>query len=377
MKINFLINSLSEGKGIPNRVMSLATLLASSSHEISIVTMDKAGRAIPPNVTVREPKLFFAQKLPYKFVESKSTLLNKIASLSIGREFRSVSPDVVLVDFTPMDIYANSLKRKFGYKVVYTYHGIADPMMYEGQERQKRIDARKKIFEQLRNVDLITAVSEYTKAELNAEGIEAEVVPNGVDVDFFSPGKNFGNLKKDKPVLVYVGRYTEHKGVLNLLKAFKMVKDEIKDAVLYMFARHESKKYVEQIKDYIAGSGLKDSVFMFREVYGEILPYIYCMGDIFVSGALDETFGMTFIEAAACGTPCVGFASKSIPEVVEHGKTGLLAKPGDIGTFAANMVKLITDTDLRNRYSRNSVIFARKYSWDNVAQSLLEKINIL
>ncbi|MDX9702230.1 MAG: glycosyltransferase family 4 protein [Candidatus Auribacterota bacterium] len=374
MNITYLINTLSEGKGIPNRVAALAVRLDELGESVSIVTFDRGNRELPDTVGVHEPRLIGSQKLPFRFVSSGKKLFFAVASHSISREFKKTAPQVVCVDYTPLDIFANSLKNKFGYKVLYTYHGTADPAMYEGAERQKRTDARLAIHREAAKADLVMAVSEYTKKELAHAGIDSVVMPNGVDLNFFKPDKTLPNLHKKNPVLVYVGRYTEHKGVLNMLRAFVKLRKTMPEAMLYMFARHESKPYVAKIRSFIRESGIDGSVCMFRDIYGEILPYIYNLGDIFVSGALDETFGMTFVEAAACGTPCVAFASKSIPEVVQHEHTGLLSEPGDIDGLAGNMARILGDKQLRAAFSKNSVAFAKRYDWGKIAEDLRQTL---
>ncbi|MCD6460569.1 glycosyltransferase family 4 protein [bacterium] len=377
MNITYCFNTLQEGKGIPNRVAACSEQLARLGENVSIVTFNKANRRLPDNIIVKEPVLFKNQRLPFVTVDSKNMFLNSIASRSLSACFRELNSDVVCVDYTPLDRFVNKLKQKSGFKVLYTYHGVADPLMYKGAERKKREQARETIVAQCALSDFVVAVSEYTKNELKRHGIQSEVVPNGVDRSFFCPDKFFPNFEKKNPVLVYIGRYTEHKGVLNLLEAFRMVKTKMPETVLYMFARYESRKYVEKIKRFIKDNRLEKSVFMFRDIYGELVSYIYNMADIFVSGALDETFGMTFVEAAACGTPSAAFASKSIPEVVEHGKTGLLSDPGDCGSMADNIVALLSDKKRLNEYSLNAVEFSKKYDWQVIGlklQKILRKI---
>lgn len=370
MRITWLINTLSEGKGIPNRVVALASELSRLGEDTGIVTCDRALRELPDAVTVRQPKLIGSQKLPFRFVASTNPVFTNVARRSIYRDLKQLNPQVVCVDYTPLDRFANRLKAKLRCKVLYTYHGTADPMMYEGAQRRQRMAARNDIHREAALADCVVAVSEHCKRELADVGIESHVVPNGVDRVFFNPDKVLPNIAKTGPVLVYVGRYTEHKGVLNLLKAFVQVRRQMPEAVLYMFARHESKPYVQVIEDFLRENRLERSVCMFRDIYGEILPYIYTMGDLFVSGALDETFGMTFVEAAACGTPSVAFASKSIPEVVEHERTGLLCEPGDVNGMTTNIIRLLGDTTLRKTFSQNAVTFAQKYDWTAVAQQL-------
>ncbi|MEW6534448.1 MAG: glycosyltransferase family 4 protein [Candidatus Auribacterota bacterium] len=370
MKITFLINTLSEGKGIPNRVASMAVALDKKGDTVSIVTFDRANRSLPDSIRVLEPKLFGKMRLPYRFLEMKSGLFNALARTSIMACLKRLAPEVVVVDFVPVDRYAMGCRKKLGYKVVYTYHGIADPEMYTGEDRRKRIETRDAMHAQVRRADYVMAVSWHTARELESLGIQSVVVPNGVDMDFFRPGKKLPAIQKKGPVLMYIGRYTPHKGVMNLLQAFAVVKKEVPDAVLYMFARHEHREYVSQLKQFIADNGLSGSVMMFRDIYGEIVPYLYGGADIFVSGALDETFGMTFVEAAACGTPSAAFASKSIPEVVDDGKTGILCEPGDSAALARGIIKLLKDRKLLDEYSRNAVEFARKYNWDSIADQM-------
>ena len=300
--------------------------------------------------------------------------MNGIACRTLTSNLKELKPDAVCVDYTPLDRFADKIKKKLGFKVLYTYHGVADPLMYEGAERAKRVQARQAIVSQCAKADYVAAVSEYTKKELEQQGVDSEVIPNGVDRSFFCPGKTFANFEKKNPTLVYIGRYTEHKGVLNLLEAFKLAVKQVPEAVLYMYARHESPLYVDKIKNFIKDNRLEKSVFMFRDIYGELVSYIYNMADIFVSGALDETFGMTFVEAAACGTPSVAFASKSIPEVVEHGRTGLLSEPGDCESMAGNIVELLSDKKRIEEFSFNAVEFSKKYDWQVIGLKLQQTL---
>lgn len=71
--------------------------------------------------------------------------------------------------------------------------------------------------------------------------------------------------------------------------------------------------------------------------------------DVFVWPAIDEAIGVVFLEAQACGLPVVGGATPGVAAVVAHGRTGLLAPPGDIDAFAHAVRRLLLDGDLRAR----------------------------
>ena len=255
-------------------------------------------------------------------------------------------------------------------KVAYTYHGIANPLHYEGAARDARIAARAAIHHNVRDADLVHSVSRFCAGELEAEGIASDVLPNGVDTTIFGPDRRIPAMKSGAPLLLYIGRYTEHKGVLALLRAFAVARRAIPEATLLLFARHESPAYVKRLQSFITEEGLAQSAFLFRDIYGDLLPALYATADLFVSGALDETFGMTFLESASCGTPTVAYNSQSIPEVVLHGETGLLAPAGNIDALAACMVEALTDAPRLRSMGEAARKHALTFSWDALAARL-------
>jgi glycosyltransferase involved in cell wall biosynthesis len=80
-------------------------------------------------------------------------------------------------------------------------------------------------------------------------------------------------------------------------------------------------------------------------------------GDLFLWPAIDEAFGMVFIEAQACGLPVVGAATAGVAAVVDDGRTGLLVPPGDVAAFAAATLRLVADAGLRARMARAAVAY--------------------
>ena len=80
-----------------------------------------------------------------------------------------------------------------------------------------------------------------------------------------------------------------------------------------------------------------------------MLSLVYSAADLLVSASLAESFGLTVVEAMACGTPVVGFDVGGIPDMVRPGETGLLAPAGDTDALAAGIRRMLTDDELRRR----------------------------
>lgn len=81
--------------------------------------------------------------------------------------------------------------------------------------------------------------------------------------------------------------------------------------------------------------------------------------DVFVWPAIDEAFGMAFIEAQACGLPVVGACTAGVAAVVDDGRSGFLVPPGDVGAFAAATLRLVDDAGVRARMGRAAIDHVR------------------
>ena len=83
-----------------------------------------------------------------------------------------------------------------------------------------------------------------------------------------------------------------------------------------------------------------------------------------------EGLGLALLDAAAFGLPVVAYDVGGISEAVRHCRTGLLVPPGDRTAFAAAVMQLVNDDNLRAEMSRNAMAWAAENSWDKVAKIL-------
>ena len=110
------------------------------------------------------------------------------------------------------------------------------------------------------------------------------------------------------------------------------------------------------------------------------MPPLYNAADVFAYPGLAEHIGIVYLEAQACGTPVVAFASGGIPTVVKNGDTGLLTEPLDRGAFLAALRRLIDHPSLRSAMGQAGVQYVRMHNrrsdWGRRIGEVLEAASI-
>jgi glycosyltransferase involved in cell wall biosynthesis len=173
----------------------------------------------------------------------------------------------------------------------------------------------------------------------------------GVDVNRFHPDlairrstRDALGISQDATIILYVGRLTRDKGILDLVDAFNLLVDAKPNMVLLMVGSEEdvTVNHIQKIFKAIPRN--------LRYVSFTATPEGYMMAaDIFCLPSYREGFGMTIIESAACGIPGVASRIYGITDAVEDGKTGLLFPAGDVAALARSLLTLIMNEEYRRK----------------------------
>jgi len=193
------------------------------------------------------------------------------------------------------------------------------------------------------------AVSQSTKEELVKRfGVDPDriaVVPNGVDLEKYKPGP-----KDPKPTILWVGRIKKYKNLDHLLKAYKVVKQEIPDAQLIIIGTGEQE---QKMKELARELELRDVYFLGKVSEKEKIRWMQSAW-IVVSTSIIEGWGMVITEAAACRTPPITYSVPGLRDSVKDTETGILVEPGNIEKLAKAITHLLTDHGLRNRLAEKA-----------------------
>jgi len=196
------------------------------------------------------------------------------------------------------------------------------------------------------------------------------IIPNGVDVDHFSPDVSpIGEFSDGKLNILFVGRLEKRKGVKYLLEAFRQVKQEIPDSRLIIVG--PGTRLRRRYEKHVMKNGLKDVVFTGLVPYEE-LPRYYKAADVFCAPATGrESFGIILLEAMAVGKPIVASDIEGYANVVSHGVDGLLVPPADKGSLAQALISLLADGSLRQKMGAKGRAKALEHSWEQIAKKVL------
>jgi glycosyltransferase involved in cell wall biosynthesis len=213
------------------------------------------------------------------------------------------------------------------------------------------------------------AVSASTADDLAARGIPRKsirVIYNGMDTEFFTPAPG---TRDSRPSFAYVGRLKRYKGVDLILQAFAVLARP--DAQLSIAGAGDYRDHLEELAVTL---DIADRVRFLGFISAEEKRDLLRRSWASVFASPKEGWGLTNLEAQACGTPVIASDSPGLRESLIDAETGILVPHGDTAALAAAMRKIADSPALVETMGIAGRRFASGFTWDRSANQTLEHL---
>jgi phosphatidylinositol alpha-1,6-mannosyltransferase len=176
-----------------------------------------------------------------------------------------------------------------------------------------------------------------------------------VDTDFFKPLRDREAVRRQfaldgRQVLLTVAHLVRRKGHEQVIQALPALKAIHPNVIYLVVGRGPCESH---LRDLAEDLGVSEAVRFCGYVPARELPRYYGAADIYIMASTCdgdvEGFGISFIEAAACGTPSVGSRAGGIPDAIADGETGFLVEPGDVQGLSTSILRMLRNTDSREQ----------------------------
>ena len=378
MRIIYFLPFLSQFGGLERTLADKANWLVENGHEVLFVTYEHEGRIIYAlHSAVRHIDLdchFFAV---YRYPVYLRLLEIIKLKLKFRRNMKEVisqfCPDVIVITIPNtenfiMDVFAVAKgipevvesHLAFGRKVI--KRGLTETLFYHIQNPLRAVQ----------KADLLISLTQGDATCWRSAHVgNVKVIPNLVTA--YNPLMK--NVQKICNRVIAVGRFAPQKRFDRLLEAYSLLADKYPSWRLDIFGDGEEKTYLE---DLIASKGIQDCVHLTpptKDIYNE-----FQCSQFFVLSSDFEGFGLVIVEAMACGIPVVSTDCPYGPsEIIEDGKTGLLAKM-DVQDLADKMEWMITHEEERKAMGARAHQAAARYrkevvmpEWEKAYLSVIGK----
>ncbi|HEX6790635.1 MAG TPA: glycosyltransferase family 4 protein [Candidatus Krumholzibacteria bacterium] len=211
-------------------------------------------------------------------------------------------------------------------------------------------------------------ISKSTRDDLVKRGIDAatiDIVLCGLDHALFRrlPGVE-GHAH---PTLVHFGRMRRYKAIDVVIRALAIVRRTVPAARLVIIGDGPDRARLEALVHTLSLDG---AVEFAGRMSGEAMVAALNRCHVFLNASPKEGWGLTVVEANACGVPVVGSDRPGLRDSIQDGVTGFLVPYGDAGAFARRTVELLTDRALFERMSAAGEAWARTLTWERTADEM-------
>ncbi len=338
---------------------------------------------------VAPKKKAFGHELP-RVVYKHGLKVSAFPYRSVKKLLSEFCPDVVHVQVSDLiGLSVVSYAKRHGIPVVTTEHNqpevFTEPLHVPGLVK-KPIDALLSayFYNRQSKSDYVTmptkqAIDNLILSRGKEFKVPFEAVSNGVDLSRFKPGNALDfiydkyGIPKDRSVVLYVGRVDPEKKVGVVLEAFtKTIRDNKLDSMSKPFCVviGDGVDRLRLEKEFAADVKSGDVKFLGR-VTGDDLYELYKVGSVFATASEIETQGIVLIEAAATGLPLIAVKAGAAAEVCQNGVNGFLCDPDDVDGISKAMTEILSNDELRKKYSENSIKIAHEHDFERTLDKFI------
>jgi glycosyltransferase involved in cell wall biosynthesis len=284
--------------------------------------------------------------------------------------FRHEQVDIVIDDmnkipfFTPLFVKHNIYgvtHHLFGTSIFLEVNALLASYVYVMERLAVRLYKR-------RRVPFIVG-SPSTLAELQHERFfpsDIALVNYGVDHALHT---TTGARKSSTPLIGYFGRLKKYKSVDQLLQSLPGIVRQVPGLKVIIVGEGDDRARLEAMtKELGLTSMVEFTGFVSEERKVELLQQMWFK----VTTSSKEGWGLTVLEANACGTPVIASDVQGLRDAVKNNETGLLYTYGNVSELSSKILMLLVDHQLRDRLSRNAIEWAKGFDWEIAAHQTLE-----
>jgi D-inositol-3-phosphate glycosyltransferase len=353
-------------------VAELSAALAAHGHDVRVYTR-RDRREPPETVAVDGYEVVHVPAGPPEPV-AKDRLLPYMADFArwTAEHWRSGwRPDVAHAHFWMSGLAAVTAGRACDVPVVQTFHALGS-VKRRHQGSADTSPARRIGYERQlgRVVDRVIVQCQDEIRELLMLGVPRSamtLVPSGVNTERFRPDGP-AEPRSGRPRVLSVGRLVERKGFEDLIRAMALVPSA---ECVIVGGQGDDEPYAHRLRQLIHKVKVADRVWLAGAVAPADIPRWYRSADVLVTAPWYEPFGLTPLEAMACGVPVVATAVGGLTDTVVDGVTGDLVPARDPRALGVAVRKLLADDMRRVSYRAAALDRAgHSYSWRRVATQL-------
>lgn len=276
-------------------------------------------------------------------------------------------------DLVPVlrDLILLCLTRFLFRKTIFHFHAVGVSDIYNELNPVLKYFYRRAYY----NVDLAIKLSEKSfPDDIRLHCKKSVVVPNGI-TDNYSPKLEFYS-KNELPTILFLNMLRKSKGVLTLLKALSLLKEDgIKFRAVFA-GRFESKEYQKEVYDFVNKNDLRENVEFLGVVSGDDKWKLYASCDIFTLPSEWESFGLVVLEAMQFKKPVIVTNWPGVEQIVKDEENGYIIQIGHVEDLYKRLIKLLDDENLRKSMGTSGrEIFLKTFTCakfhDNIEKAIL------